>query len=1520
MAASSSSNSSFSHGWFYHVFLSFRGEDTRDTFAGNLYNALDQRGINTFIDDEGLRIGEEISPSLLRAIEESMISIIIFSKNYASSTWCLDELVKILECKKYRGQVVFLVFYNVSPANVRHQKGSYEEAFVKLEERFKENKEKVQKWRSALSEAANLSGWHFSNGYEFKFIQKIVDEVSRKLNRIPLNVARHPVGLQARVSDVNSLLELGCDDVRMVGIYGIGGIGKTTIAKAVYNTVSDQFQHASFLANVRENASHRSGLVKLQEKLLFEILGEKTIKLGNVDKGINIIKERLCRKRVLLVLDNVDDVEQLQALAGGLDWFGLGSRIIITTRDKHLLTAHQIDLAYEVKKLNHLEALQLFSWNAFKQGEPDARYFDISNRAVCYAEGLPLALKILGSDLCGRSIHQWESALDKYKRTPNRKVQDILKISFDGLEENEKEIFLYIACFFKGEIMEYAVKALRACDLHPAIGIAILVDKSLINVDERGTLSMHDLIQDMGKEIVRQESPLDPGQRSRLWYYEDVLQVLTEGKGTDKIQGIMLNMPEKQEVQLKAQDLKRMKNLRMLIVRNAEFFGGLVHLPTNLRMLDWEEYPSTCLPSDFLPEKIVMLELKHSHLTLDRPFKKHVNLTSLNLSSCEFLTKIPDISGIPNLEQLILEDCTGLVEIHESLGSLDKLVYLGVERCTDLKKLPCVLQLPSLACIALNGCSQLEKFPALLGKMENLRIIEMEETAIQELPSYIVNFSSLEILVLKCCSNLKDLPRAIDMLPNLQLLDISGCPHLQLFPEKICCCCTQHCSTLHPQSNESSSNLELLTAGPEPCLDLISPGIHSSYGFPLLDSLDLCGCNLSDKDLHILSFLSNLTSLDISRNHFVTLPKCFNRLCSLQELYMANCRNVQYISGIPPNLEHIDATSCTLLNLQSLSLLLSQRFYKTGKYEVIAPRPVIPLQFSCQSKGGSLSFWIGQKFPRIALCFIFGLGNKIIGFFTCEVQLFINGQKASNRVQHFLSVCGDLAWMYHQEDVMDLNTYLLHEQNHVEVSCEIVDTSKAAKVMVYCSGVHEYKEDEELKKRNLMLCTSSNPSSSDTGVIYIDNEYFDNTQFARETDNYDGNPGIDCWSLAENLRIHEISDEQMQQISASINPGMLEDNDLMDQNKRRNGDVLWADEMHQNKEMSLLHLQLYNDITWDPMLLECQLNHMTENQPFPIDCQDKEVRPTQGRDLAPTKAVIEASKTVVLKEDSESHMKIRTEYVESQRTAEAPIIATNRVQDMGDQHDHRNSFPQTSIPQFYVELSENSFYLRNRKQNSWHEAEASISSTCKSEPTQKVPPTIHPAENIVLVDQESELEGPSVKEYETKRDEIKVIPLEYKTCQFDLNLRDDNMEAFYAALHAETTPFSLALGDDDDVSLNLKSLIIQLSADFSQWSWDYIDATMKLKSSTAGLSKLDTLEEGLIANKNQFMARDTALRKKRETFEEGRMLKAQRDELRKRRPRLRAEQESAKSTKANIEDEWSKIREKFDKILHILGS
>ena len=150
--------------WTYDVYLSFRGEDTGNTFTDHLYTALKEKGILTFREDEELETGKDISAEHLKAIETSRISVVVLSKNYASSTWCLDELVKILECQRELGQMVFPVFYHVDPVEVRCQQGSFAEAFVEHEERFKENLETVETWRSALTQVASRSGWHLQDG------------------------------------------------------------------------------------------------------------------------------------------------------------------------------------------------------------------------------------------------------------------------------------------------------------------------------------------------------------------------------------------------------------------------------------------------------------------------------------------------------------------------------------------------------------------------------------------------------------------------------------------------------------------------------------------------------------------------------------------------------------------------------------------------------------------------------------------------------------------------------------------------------------------------------------------------------------------------------------------------------------------------------------------------------------------------------------------------------------------------------------------------------------------------------------------------------------------------------------------------------------------------------------------------------------------------------------------------------------------------------------------------------------
>ena len=159
------SSSSSTHRWNYDVFLSFRGEDTRYNFTGHLYKALCDQGFNTFIDND-LQRGEEISMELLKAIELSMILIVVFSKNFASSTWCLNELVKIFECRS-NGQLILPIFYKVDPSEIRKQEGEFGNALARYEEKFKDDIEKVQKWRKTLAEAANLSGFPYNDGYVF---------------------------------------------------------------------------------------------------------------------------------------------------------------------------------------------------------------------------------------------------------------------------------------------------------------------------------------------------------------------------------------------------------------------------------------------------------------------------------------------------------------------------------------------------------------------------------------------------------------------------------------------------------------------------------------------------------------------------------------------------------------------------------------------------------------------------------------------------------------------------------------------------------------------------------------------------------------------------------------------------------------------------------------------------------------------------------------------------------------------------------------------------------------------------------------------------------------------------------------------------------------------------------------------------------------------------------------------------------------------------------------------------------
>ncbi|KAL3726048.1 hypothetical protein ACJRO7_031005, partial [Eucalyptus globulus] len=872
----------------YHVFLSFKGSDIRNSFLGHLYIALKRVGIYTYIDSEELRKGEQISPSLMRAIEKSQIAIVIFSEGYVSSPWCLEEVAKIMECKEQGDLMVFPVFYKVEPREVRTPRESYKEAIAKHESKFGKHSEEVERWKKALFDASNLSGWDLNDGDEAELVRRIVKEISMQLDRIPLYVAKHPVGIHPQVVKLESMINMkSADEVLFIGLWGKGGIGKTTLAKALHNAIFRQFEGSCFLANIREASKDSKDLVPLQGKLLSEILLGQELTVYNVDGGINLIQERLCHKKVLLILDDVDEVKQLDDLAGECEWFGEGSRVIITSRDRHLLTSHGIDedRIYEVKTLENCEALELFNKHAFVRNNKNVIRRDLVNSVLQYANGLPLALEVLGRFLRGRREREWESALSKLAKSPNEKINGVLKLSYDGLEHNEKEIFLDIACFFKGQTINYIMKVLGSCDLDPTIGIQVLVEKSLTFYDG-GTLQMHDLIQLMGMDIVKQECHDDPGKRSRLWLYDDIHYVMSGKLGTSAVKAIVLDLPEPKEIYIGPAAFINMRRLRVLIMINVlTSFQGPIYLPNELRWLEWPECPwNPELCSG--PKNLVGLDLRRSNIQVVREqFKDFKKLKFLNFSKCQSLVCMPDLNCTPNLEELNFHGCKNLERAHESVAYHGKLRLLNLSGCSELHHLCDVLQAKNLQSINLSDCSKLQRFPNIPDKKKGLQNLHLDRTPIKELLASIENLVSLEHMTLSDCKNLAILPSSIYKLQNLERLVLDGCSNLINFPKQ----------------DESSDP-------------------HKKIGFPKLKKLSLRKCNLSEVDfLEKHSCFSFLRDLNLSGNNFTSLS-ISGQLHNLLNLDVSYCQQLQEVLKIPGQLRKLVATNCESLHKISANM------------------------------------------------------------------------------------------------------------------------------------------------------------------------------------------------------------------------------------------------------------------------------------------------------------------------------------------------------------------------------------------------------------------------------------------------------------------------------------------------------------------------------------------------------------------------------------------------------------------------
>ncbi|WCJ18065.1 disease resistance protein (TIR-NBS-LRR class) putative [Euphorbia peplus] len=746
MASSSSSSDSFisPQSNKYDVFISFRGADVRTSFLSHLHEALLRKHVKAFVD-ENLDRGEDISSSLLTIIEQSYVSLVVFSENYAFSPWCLDELVKIIECRKSMGQIVLPVFYRVNPTDVQELTGCFGVALARQREEFKDSLYRVENWCQALKETAEMSGLVSQNiQSDSILIGKIVTCILEKLDQVfPVETCNDGlVGIDSHVKYVESLLCLDLADVRFVGIWGMGGMGKTTIAAKIFDRISSQFCSLCFVGDVREKLHNCSRPDCLQREVLFQLLGKEVSNVGRPVSLSSSIRKMLSRRKVLIVLDDVSDLKQMEILIGNVTDYGPGSRIIMTGRDKQLFNNVGAEI-YEVKGLKDKEALCLFCMHALKHNRLDEEFASLSKKAVRYAQGIPLALKVLGSNLYGKTAEEWEDELGKLEQTSDERMMKILRISYDALSRDEKEIFLDITCFYKGKDRVHVERLLGTHGTK--MGISRLADKSLISISFN-KIYMHDLLQQMGKDIICEENQI--GKRSRLWKPKDIYYVFTKDKGTEAIQGISLDVSKIRDLELRPTAFRRMHNLRLLNFYKSfhseievRFPKGLRYLPDELRFLYWYQFPSKSLPLNFNPENLVELHMPNSQLKeLWTGVQNLENLKLLDVHDSLELIRIPDLSRALNLDVLDLSWCRSLVEIPSSATYLNKLTEMYLSYCESLSSLPSFLHLRRLKFLSLCGCSKITELPKLPCFIRELLL---HGTALAEVPSSVGHLTQL---------------------------------------------------------------------------------------------------------------------------------------------------------------------------------------------------------------------------------------------------------------------------------------------------------------------------------------------------------------------------------------------------------------------------------------------------------------------------------------------------------------------------------------------------------------------------------------------------------------------------------------------------------------------------------------------------------------------------------------------------------------------------------------------------------
>ncbi|CAN1342526.1 Disease resistance-like protein DSC1 [Linum perenne] len=758
-SSSSAPDQYYTGEWDYDVFVCFRGKDTRRHFTSHLAGHLRRRSIRPFTDEKFDRT-ENIDVDLVKVLERSAMSVVIFSESFAESSYCLDEVASIAQRVERFGHRVLPVFYGVEPEEVEDRYAS----MIDDSELKQSPEEKKKRWMDGLKMVINHAGRtskEFKDDYEM--CNTIVDDVLKALSEMSSSGKKSNdlVGMEARVLKVEQLLAIEDDTLSVIGIWGMGGVGKTTLAKTWYHRLTHPANRTKhhFVSDISENCKTRSGVENLVQQLYSTLLCENNLSLKDLD--LDHTRGRLSRMKVVVVLDNVETPWQLEQLLLGeiLDptkLFGPGSVLIITSRNQRVFD-HERAKTHKVEELDSDESLELFSIHAFRQLCPHNDFMNHSRLAASYCKGNPLALKLLGGALFGKDKEYWKSFFYGLEKNSKPEIHDVLSTSYYALKEEEQRIFLDVACFLFNTAKTRMIKYLSTSYSSAYSLVENLIDKSLVfpvtlNNKCYEIIVVHDLLKEMAWNIVNNgQNP-----RSRIKNLEDLSKVFEIGganKGGEGVESLALDLSKaKNELCLGAKAFEGMNSLRFLgffYNQEARFRqpkislkdGRIDTLPNELIWLEWVGYPLKYLPEKFLPEKLVVIVLRHSRIKRcweKVQVRKFNQILLLNIILHYNSSAIPNLSGCKKLEILCLKGCKTLVELPSQVQHLEKLVELDLFDCPNLTRLPTKLNSKCLNLLRLSKCPKVTNCPEINAPPEGgLETLDLEETPVRVMPSAI---------------------------------------------------------------------------------------------------------------------------------------------------------------------------------------------------------------------------------------------------------------------------------------------------------------------------------------------------------------------------------------------------------------------------------------------------------------------------------------------------------------------------------------------------------------------------------------------------------------------------------------------------------------------------------------------------------------------------------------------------------------------------------------------------------------